>query len=320
MTNPKIAVLLSTYNGERFLPEQLQSLRGQTVQDFELVVRDDGSSDATLALLDQAATECPDQVRIVRDQHPRLGPKASFASLLGRTDARYVAFCDQDDFWQPDKLEKLLAAIEREEARHGVDTPVLACSDAAVTDAQLRVTDPSYFAKHRFSTADDRDLALPRLLFRNYAIGATTMINAALARRCRDMPGEAIMHDWWAALVACVAGRAVVVQEPLILYRQHGANAVGSKRRSLPRSAREAREALSWSQDSVARCVRQAQALYRAMGASANDEQRAVLERYSRFAAQSALGRAHTVFRTRAFKPGLALNGLHLYACMTAPL
>ncbi len=319
-----IAVVLATYNGARYLGEQLDSLWQQTRQDFELLVRDDGSTDDTLQIVRAAAAERPGRVRIVGDDLGRLGPKGSFAALLAHTDARWIAFCDQDDRWLAQKLERQAATLETLEAQAGAAAPLLCCSDAAVTDEQLRVVEPSsYFARHNISVHDGRDLALPRLLFRNYAIGATTMINAALAARCRPLPQDAVMHDWWCALVACVSGRSVVLPEPLILYRQHGENAVGSRRRDMPRSSAQLQEYIRWAQASSARCVRQAQALHRAVegaGLSADAATHDILRRYDAFTGQQPLARAVTVLGTRSFKPGFALNGLHLYACVTAPL
>jgi hypothetical protein len=264
--------------------------------------------------------ERPGRIQLITDSDRRLGPRDSFSKLIRIARAPYLAFCDQDDHWLPDKLAELLNAVQRVERRRGPDCPVLCCSDAVVTDGALRTTDGSYFAKHHFSVSNGRDLTLARLIFRNYAIGATTMINAALARHCEQVPRAAIMHDWWCALLATALGEVVVLPRSLMLYRQHGANTIGSKRRSLPRSRDQAVEALRWSRASVARCVAQAQALRQVIGASFRPADQAVLDAYADFGTQSPLRRAATILRTRAFKPGLALNGLHLYACVTAPL
>lgn len=317
MSAPTIAVLLSTYNGERFLAQQLASLWQQTDQDFELVVRDDGSRDGTRGLLHAARAERPARVRLLEHDAARMGPKNSFACLLEHCDAPYLAFCDQDDHWLPHKLATLRAAIEAEEARSGADTPVLACSDAVVTDDALRTIHASYFVRHGIRTADGRDLALPRLLFRNYAIGATTMINAALARRSRPVPDAAVMHDWWCALVACVTGRTIVLGEALMLYRQHGDNAIGSSQRAMPANLAEARQALDWSRARVADSLCQARSLRAVVNGQACARDRSVLNRFADFGGQGPVQRAMTLAQTRAFKPGFALNALHLVACMT---
>lgn len=316
---PIIAILLSTFNGERYLAQQLDSLWQQTRQDFELIVRDDGSSDGTPSLLAAAAAKCPGRINIVRDSSTRLGPMRSFFSLLNHTDARFIAFCDQDDVWLPHKLERLVETIDRAELSLPVDTPVLCCSDATVTDADLRPMAGTYFERHRISVSDGRDLALPRLLFRNFAIGATTMVNGALARRCLRVPASAIMHDWWMALVAVAMGRAIVLQEPLILYRQHSANAVGSRQPKFPRSWQEFEGYMKRSRVSATRCLAQALA-FNEHCSPLPPQSAKILESFATFADQDRLKRASTLLRTRAFKPGLALNGLHLYACVTAAL
>jgi len=313
-----IAILMATFNGGRFLRDQLDSLWRQTRQDFELYVRDDGSSDETLNLLRTAATAHPGRLHIDANDSVRLGPKQSFLALLRRTDAHYIAFCDQDDFWLPHKLERLVSAIERAESTLTVDAPVLCCSDATVADATLQPMDGTFFERHGIRVSDGRDLALSRLLFRNFAIGATTMVNRALARRCHHVPEAAIMHDWWMALIATALGRAVVLTEPLIIYRQHSSNVVGSRLRVFPRTWDQVAGYLELSRVGAARCVAQAVA-FNEHFAPLPPQSARILEPFASFAEQGWMRRASTLIRSRAFKPGLALNSLHLYACITAP-
>ena len=209
-------------------------------------------------MLRAAATAHPGRLHIVANDSARLGPKRSFLSLLHHTDAHYVAFSDQDDFWLPHKLERLVDATEQAESSLPADSPVLCCSDATVADGTLKPMDGTYFERHGIRVSDGRDLTLSRLLFRNFAIGATTMVNSALARRCRQVPAAAIMHDWWMALIATALGRAVVLPEPLILYRQHSANAIGSRLRAFPRTWDQVESYLELSRATAARCVAQA--------------------------------------------------------------
>lgn len=323
MTRHPIAVLMATYNGARYLREQLDSLWGQTVQDFELVVRDDGSTDQTRELLAEEAARRPGRMRVEPFDGQRLGPKRGFARLLERTDADWVAFCDQDDRWLPDKLQRQIDALELLRSVHGRASPLLCSSDAAVTDAALQVVAPSYFAKHGISVSDGRDLALARLLFRNFAIGTTTMINAPLARMCRAMPAEAVMHDWWCALIASVAGHTVVLPQAQVLYRQHGANAVGSQLHRVPRSADELVRLLKRARLNSANCIRQAQALRREVRSGIlpiDPSAHKILDRYEDFAAKSAMGRLLVLMEAGSFKSDFASNLAHFYACATAPL
>ena len=315
-----IAILLSTFNGQRFLQAQLDSLWQQTRQDFVLHVRDDGSSDNTLQMLADVRQQRPGQVQLIRDAHARLGPKRSFAALMQGLQAPYVAFCDQDDVWLPDKLARQVQSIQAIEAKYGTELPILCCSDATVTDSNLHPLHASYHRRHKLQMDDGRDMQLQRLLFRNYAIGATTMVNGALVQRCQTVPDAIVMHDWWMALVATALGQAIALPDALVLYRQHNANAVGSRAKSFPRTLAEFTSQLDWARKSSVNCLNQAVALHALHAGSATPQAAALLRAFAGFPGQGMLTRLHTLLRTRAFKPGFALNGLHLFSCMTADM
>lgn len=316
---PRIAVLLATYNGEKYVGEQLESLWAQTTQDFVVLARDDGSSDGTTRILAQAARDRPDRLRVLEGGGSRLGPMNSFGWLLRQCDADYIAFCDQDDFWEADKLERFQRAIADQEAVAGVQCPVLCCSDVAVADVQLRVTSPSYYERHRIHPSAD-GMPMARLIFRNFVIGASSMINRALREAAEPLPEAAIMHDWWLALVAQSIGRVVVIPGPSMRYRQHGANAVGSRKRRLPSSVAQLKADWNWSCTSVARCVRQAEALYERHGSAMSTEDQRLLRRFQTFRSRGPFGRLRIVVQSRAFKPTVPLNTLHLLACATAKI
>lgn len=314
----KVSVLLATFNGARYLSEQMDSLLAQEkCRAAEIIVRDDGSSDGTLDVIRRYSTLHPRLIRILEPDGRRLGPKRSFATLLAEATGDYVAFCDQDDVWQADKLERQVNAIKAVEATAGVAAPVLCCSDATVVDSTLSVRSGSYFRRHGIAPGEG-PRALSRLVFRNYAIGATTMINLALAVACREMPKEAVMHDWWAALVARSTGHTVILPEELILYRQHDGNAVGSRPRRLPRSLADLQTYIAWTRQMSLRTVVQANALLDLHSASMPPAEKNVLEQFRSFESQGRLQRMATLFRTRGFKPGFALNALHVFACLTA--
>jgi glycosyltransferase involved in cell wall biosynthesis len=316
---PTVSVVLSTYNGAGFLAEQLDSLLEQRIPErLEILVRDDGSTDRTSEVLDQYRNAHPNLFRTLAADGRRIGPKESFIALLAEARGSYIAFCDQDDVWHHDKLARQLAVLREIEARRGPGTPLLCCSDAEVTDAELNIISPSYFLRHSLFLRDDREQRLGRLLFRNYVIGATTMINRALADRCLIVPPEAIMHDWWAALIATCLGEVSVIRSPLIRYRQHTANAIGSRTRSFPRSPAEVRAYLTWARRRTEDCLRQARALAIAIDPHLTPGQRELLGRYAEFGEQAKWRRVLTILVTRAYKPGLLLNGVHMYACLSA--
>ena len=211
---PSVAVLLSTYNGTKFLKEQLESLRAQQGVSVRLCVRDDGSSDDTPAILRRYREMWPDLNDV--SYGPNLGVAASFLQLLRTApeDADYYAFCDQDDVWLPRKLARAIKILS------SMDGPALYCSNITCVAEDLRMLGtPPPHRDHRFQ----------HLLFENIATGCTLVLNpAARALINSQLPSRnVVMHDWWCALIVAALGNLYYDPEPSLLYRQHGGNLVG---------------------------------------------------------------------------------------------
>ena len=217
-----ISVLLSTYNGEKYLNQQLDSLLSQTYKNFEIIARDDGSQDKTLEILHSY------NITII-DSKKNLGAKGSFGALLEyaaqNTESEYFMFCDQDDVWERDKIEKTLAKMhEIEISCH--EMPILVHTDLNVVDENLKVLDNSMW---NYEHINPKLNTLNRLLIQNTITGCTVMINKKLAQISLQIPDEAVMHDWWIGLVASKFGKIDFIDEPTIQYRQHGGNSIGAK-------------------------------------------------------------------------------------------
>jgi glycosyltransferase involved in cell wall biosynthesis len=213
----RLEILLSTYNGERYLPELLASLDGQTFHDFRLQARDDGSTDRTVEILDEYARRRPATVR----HGGHLGVPASFFHLLhdAGPEAEFYAFCDQDDVWLPGKLAR---AVEHLSASDPA-LPALYCSALTPVNAAL---EPLTLPPRPMRALDFRNA-----LVENRVSGCTVVMNrAARALLTRAMPRAALMHDQWAYLVVSAFGRLHYDPEPGLLYRQHGGNTVGVPR------------------------------------------------------------------------------------------
>jgi glycosyltransferase involved in cell wall biosynthesis len=237
-----IDILLTVYNGAEFLAEQLRSLQAQTHRDWRLWVRDDGSTDRSEELVLAAAAEDA-RIRPVHAGSGRMGALGGFSWLLehaGDGRAPYTMFCDQDDVWLPRKIEVTLAAMLRAEAELGSAVPVLVHTDLQVVDRGLEVIDPSFW---HYQGIDPELNGVNRILVQNTVTGCTAMINRALRERATPVPRDAVMHDWWLALVASSFGRLVPVREATILYRQHGRNDMGANR--TPRGLRTVPGALA---------------------------------------------------------------------------
>lgn len=211
----RIDVLLASYNGERHLRQQLDSVLAQQGVDLCIYVRDDGSSDATPALLRSYAERFPDKVVLVSAGEGRRGAAGNFLGLMQLdSSADYFAFCDQDDVWAPDRLQVAVTMLE------DLRKPVrLYCSAVSFVSEDLQVLGVS--SRKVLPSFDNA-------FVENIAQGCTMVGDAALRDLVRARPPQIVaMHDWWLYLLATALGQVVYDPVPRLLYRQHGANAVG---------------------------------------------------------------------------------------------
>ncbi len=227
LRNPEIEILMATWNGARFLRDQLDSLFCQTFQNFSLTVRDDGSTDSTLKIIEDYRHRYSERV-VVHRNLVRLGPCANFSLLAQQSSAPYVAFCDQDDIWCKDKLAVSIDAMKRVEKQQGNTTPVLVFSDMAPINEDNAALAPSWW---RLAHVNPAKATLGTMLVQNFVTGCTAMANRSLIAKTRGIPGGAEMHDSWLGLVAIAFGVVCPLNEPLVRYRQHEGNAWGVSRR-----------------------------------------------------------------------------------------
>jgi glycosyltransferase involved in cell wall biosynthesis len=193
-----------------------------------MLVRDDGSSDATLSILREMAAE-EERLMILQDGCTRCGPTRNFGRLLQSAwelEAEYVFLADQDDVWLSSKISRQMDAMGSAEAAAASGTPILVYSDLTVVDVRLQTMHASFFRRARFHL-DDRQ-PLKTLLAHNFIPGCAMLINRPLLELVLPLPSVAPMHDWWIALCAATAGQLAFLPEATLLYRQHGGNAVGA--------------------------------------------------------------------------------------------
>lgn len=227
MEKPEITILLAAHNGAAYIREMVDSVMAQSCRNFLLVLSDDGSEDETREILRSYASANPGTI-LYYDSKLRFGnAQKHFLHLLKKFhDTPYIMFCDQDDVWHTDKVEKTLRFMRSLE--QNTEEPVLVHTDLRVVDRDLKEIAPSFIEYSRLH--GDR-LKLNELLVQNVVTGCTVMINHALAELvCCHEAGDAIlMHDWWLALAASAFGRIGFLREPTMDYRQHGGNTVGAK-------------------------------------------------------------------------------------------
>ena len=222
----KVDILLATYEGERFIKEQLDSLFNQTHKNFHIYVRDDLSKDKTVSIVEDFIEKYPQKITLLKSS-ARLGVKANFSSLMNVSNAPYVMFCDQDDVWLPNKIEKTLDRMIELEVVHK-QKPLLVHTDLAVVDENLKIKNRSFWNYIHVKPSNGH--SFNRLLSQNVVTGCTVMVNRLLVEIARPIPNECFMHDWWLALVASAFGRVAIINESLMLYRQHGKNTLGAKK------------------------------------------------------------------------------------------
>jgi glycosyltransferase involved in cell wall biosynthesis len=223
----RVSVALCTFNGERFLESQLQSLLSQTHLPDELVVFDDGSTDRTVAILRGFAA--PFAVRIHINEK-RLGPAQNFAAAMAACSASIICFCDQDDVWEPGKIEQVVLAFST------TPRPAFVFSDAQMCDEsgnslgyRLRSSVGFTVRLRRQWEAGD---AFGVLVRQNVVTGATLAIDSKYRDLILPITGG-WMHDGWIALLLSAIAPATAIDQPLIRYRQHAKQSIGAKRRSL---------------------------------------------------------------------------------------
>lgn len=234
MNSIDIDICLATFRGEKYLAEQVESIKSQSVQNWRILFSDDGSDDETKALINGF---CLNDRRMV-DVSPISSfgsATANFLSILSMASAPYVMLCDQDDVWLPMKIEGTLKRIRELESIHGMDCPLLVFTDSIVVDETLGVLQASFVSGLPFNPAD---ITLPQLLVSNVVQGCTVMLNNAAVALVNGapIPSSFKYHDHWLAALVASTGYVSFLNETTMLYRQHSHNAVGNDDRlSFPR-------------------------------------------------------------------------------------
>lgn len=216
----KVNILMSTYNGQRFLAQQLDSVLNQTYKDWTLLIRDDGSSDRTPEIIADYASRDPRIHFINPDKRENLGVVKNFYTLLKYQEADFYFFCDQDDVWLPEKLEFQMEELLSESP----SIPKMVYMDLKVVDVNLNVINDSMIK----SQSHHANTKLIQELTENTVTGGVSGINHALAKLWRTTD-NVIMHDWYLAILATAFGKLVYIDKFGELYRQHDNNVLGAR-------------------------------------------------------------------------------------------
>ena len=216
----KIAVLLATHNSENYIKEQLDSLLKQTYSSISIIISDDSSTDSTIEILKEY-----ENVSIIKSKTPLRSAQANFWFLLKNApESDYYMFCDHDDVWCKDKIEKTLNKMLEIEV---MEKPALVHTDLFVADKDKNILAPSMFSLQKLS----KEQKLNQALIQNNVTGCTVMINSALRKLAlkKQDTENMLMHDWYLSILCLATGFMGFVDKPLIYYRQHDNNEVGAK-------------------------------------------------------------------------------------------
>lgn len=284
-SSPRVAVLLSTYNGERYLSELLGSLGEQNYGVPDVYVRDDGSTDGTWKLLMDLA-KAPD-VHTFSVAGTNVGVASSFFELLKLAGKKYdyYFFCDQDDVWDSNKVAAAVQCL------HEIDPPEPAMYAGRVELVDERLEHLGYLPL-------PRAIGFGNAVVENAATGCTICLNKA----ARDLvvgalPAKCLVHDWWVYLVLSALGKVVYDERSFVKYRQHGGNAIGATNTFLAKWLRRIR---SFGKRKVT-IHEQLWEFYRLFGAHLSESHRVLVERLLRgkrsFATRLSLAFSPEVWR-----------------------
>ena len=223
----RVALVMATYNGARFIEAQIRSIQEQSYAHWVLYIRDDGSRDETVQkILHLAAHD--QRIQLVQDGLGNQGAVGNFSMLLefaAQREADYVFLADQDDVWHPEKIAIMLATMQDLEQSYLATTPLLVHCDLAIVDKSLQPVASSFAI---YSGLYPATAHFGVLLSQNQITGCASLINRALLKLACPLPKSLPMHDWWLALLAAAAGKIAYIPQPLVQYRQHTGNVVGA--------------------------------------------------------------------------------------------
>jgi rhamnosyltransferase len=226
--NSNISIILASFNGASFLSAQLDSLITQSESQWKLLIRDDGSTDNTLNIIKDYQQK-DDRIQLLDQTQGVSGSAlANFSTLLSeayKQGTDYVFCCDQDDVWEPEKLQLMLARLKQLEGKE--KAPSLLHHDLAVVNETLEPIADSFINMMQLQPSDEHNPQ--RLISRNEVTGCAMACNRALLKIALPISSQAVMHDWWLALCAGYFGRLAFMPDTLVKYRQHSANTIGAK-------------------------------------------------------------------------------------------
>lgn len=222
-----VTIVMSVFNGSKYLEQQLLSLEAQSYNDWKLIVRDNGSTDDTYEILEKFQDRLGEErIELIQEKSTIKEVYNSFMDLMDRVESEYCMFCDGDDFWLPGKIKNALEAIKKMETSYGKLLPLLHHTDLTLTDYKLTPKFLSMWTSQRLYPIRNSPI---QCLMHSSSIGNTFIFNRALMEIAKKRPNDIIMHDIYCSTIAALFGRISYSTESQILYRQHFENLCGGE-------------------------------------------------------------------------------------------
>ena len=224
--NPKIEILMATYNGEKYIGEQINSIINQTYTNWNLLIRDDGSKDKTLNII-KKYEKMDNRIILIRDNKDNLGFVKNFEELLKKSRTEFVMFSDQDDYWLENKIEKYVEVIEKLDKKK-LEKPLLIHSNSYICDKNLKILEEKFIDSNIAGEKKSKSI-----FFYYIVQGATVLINRNLIKKVIPFSNNVKLHDRYFHLISEFLGNRIFINESLMKYRQHGNNEIGVSKGSV---------------------------------------------------------------------------------------
>ena len=217
----KIDILLATYNGSKYLHEQLDSILSQSYENINVIIRDDGSSDNTVMIIKEYEQK-DNRVKLLSDNLGNLGFVRNFEELMKNSTSEYLMFSDQDDIWYNNKVETSYTRIKAIEEINGKSCPILVHTNSRIMNYETRT-------KSLFISNCAKNSSFENSFFNFFVQGSTMLINESLKREALPFSKEVYLHDRYLHLIAEFIGVRAYIDMPTMDYRQHSNNEIGSR-------------------------------------------------------------------------------------------
>jgi glycosyltransferase involved in cell wall biosynthesis len=295
-----IGIIMATYNGEKYLREQIESILSNTYTEWHLSIYDDGSIDQTFSIIKEYEEKYPGKITGYKNKE-NLGVKHNFLNAIKKEEYDYIMFCDQDDVWLSDKIEITYQKMLDVENKNPF-IPITIFTDATLVDEKLNVLYDSYF---RTSNLDVKKVDLSHILMENKLIGCTVMINKEVIQQLK-IPTSPRMHDWWIAIITSSFGKIEFLDRPTILYRQHAANVIGGQDKisyikNRISTLKKQKEVLKLTQD-------QAMQFYDLYKDQLSDKNRYLIKQFAELNKRNWFMRRYIILKDGYLKTGMVRN------------